>query len=69
MRELALHILDHVEDALEVGARNIELVVLEDYDADRLTITVRLSAQPHRPRPIGRHARHADGHPPPSASV
>jgi anti-sigma regulatory factor (Ser/Thr protein kinase) len=41
MRELALHILDVVENALEADARNIELIVLEDYATDRLTITVR----------------------------
>jgi anti-sigma regulatory factor (Ser/Thr protein kinase) len=41
MRELALHILDVVENALQAGARNIELIVLEDHVSDRLTITVR----------------------------
>ena len=41
MRELALHILDVVENALQAGARTIELIVLEDYGLDRLTITVR----------------------------
>jgi len=41
MRELALHILDVVENALEADARTIELTVIEDKDADRLTIIVR----------------------------
>jgi anti-sigma regulatory factor (Ser/Thr protein kinase) len=41
MRELALHILDVVENALQAEARHIELTVVEDHVADRLTITVR----------------------------
>jgi anti-sigma regulatory factor (Ser/Thr protein kinase) len=41
MRELALHILDVVENALEAGARTVELTVVEACDADRLTIIVR----------------------------
>jgi anti-sigma regulatory factor (Ser/Thr protein kinase) len=41
MRELALHILDVVENALEADAQTVELIVIEDYAADRLTITVR----------------------------
>ena len=41
MRELALHILDIVENALEADARHVELVIIEDHAADRLTITVR----------------------------
>lgn len=41
MRELGLHILDIVENAIESGARQIDLTVDEDLDADRLTITVR----------------------------
>jgi len=41
MRELALHILDVVENALEANARHIELIVIEDHTTDRLTITVR----------------------------
>ena len=41
MRELALHILDVVENALKANARHIELIVIEDHTADRLTITVR----------------------------
>jgi anti-sigma regulatory factor (Ser/Thr protein kinase) len=41
MRELALHILDIVENALEANACHIELVVTEDHTADRLTIIVR----------------------------
>ena len=39
MRELALHILDVVENALEAHARLIELIVTEDHTADRLTIS------------------------------
>ena len=41
MRELALHILDVVENALEANACHVELVVVEDHTQDRLTITVR----------------------------
>ena len=41
MRELALHILDIVENALEADAHHVELVVVEDHVTDRLTITVR----------------------------
>lgn len=40
MRELSLHILDIVENAIEAGARYVDLSVCEDLDADRLTITV-----------------------------
>ena len=45
MRELALHILDIVENALEANARHIELIVVEDHSTDRLTITVRDDGQ------------------------
>jgi anti-sigma regulatory factor (Ser/Thr protein kinase) len=41
MRELALHILDIVENALEADARLVALIVVEDHTMDRLTITVR----------------------------
>jgi anti-sigma regulatory factor (Ser/Thr protein kinase) len=41
MRELALHILDIVENALEAGAHQVELVIIEDRVTDRLRITVR----------------------------
>jgi anti-sigma regulatory factor (Ser/Thr protein kinase) len=41
MRELALHILDVVENALEADARHVDLIVIEDQIADRLAITVR----------------------------
>lgn len=40
MRELALHILDVVENAIMAGAKHIALSVVEDVDADILTITV-----------------------------
>lgn len=41
MRELSLHVLDLVENAIEAGAQHVDLVVIEDLDADRLRITVR----------------------------
>ena len=41
MRELALHILDVVENALEADARHVDLIVVEDHVTDRLTIVVR----------------------------
>jgi len=40
MRELSLHVLDVVENAIEAGARRIDLVLIEDLDADRLTVIV-----------------------------
>ena len=40
MRELSLHILDVVENAIEAGARHVELAIMEDLDADLLTIRV-----------------------------
>lgn len=40
MRELSLHILDVLENALEAGATAVELKVDEDLCADRLTILV-----------------------------
>jgi anti-sigma regulatory factor (Ser/Thr protein kinase) len=41
MRELSLHILDVLENALEAGATNVELEIDEDLHADRLMIAVR----------------------------
>jgi anti-sigma regulatory factor (Ser/Thr protein kinase) len=41
MRELALHILDIVENALEADSKQIDLLVVEDVIQDRLTIRVR----------------------------
>ena len=41
MRELSLHILDVLENALEAGATEVDLEIDEDLLADRLTITVR----------------------------
>jgi len=41
MRELSLHILDAMENSLEVGATLIEVIIEEDLAADWLTITVR----------------------------
>jgi anti-sigma regulatory factor (Ser/Thr protein kinase) len=41
MRELALHVLDVLENSLEAGATEIELTVDEELAADRLTIIVR----------------------------
>jgi hypothetical protein len=40
MRELSLHILDIVENAVEAGAQKISLYITEDYDSDRLTISI-----------------------------
>jgi len=41
MRELSLHILDILENAIEAGATRITLTIEEDSAADRLTIVVR----------------------------
>lgn len=41
MRELALHILDLVQNAIEAGAGKVELEIVEDLGADTLTICVR----------------------------
>ena len=41
MRELSLHILDAMENSLEAGATVIDVVIEEDLEADRLTITIR----------------------------
>jgi len=41
MRELALHILDVVENALEAGASRVEVGIDEDMEADRMTISIR----------------------------
>lgn len=41
MLELSLHILDVMENSLEAAATLIEVVIDENLDADRLTITVR----------------------------
>ena len=41
MRELSLHILDVLENALEAGASEVKLEIDEDLGADRLTIAVR----------------------------
>lgn len=35
-----MHILDVVENAIEAGARHVELAIIEDLDADLLTISV-----------------------------
>lgn len=40
MRDIALHILDLVQNAVEAGARRVELTVAEDTAADTLTVTV-----------------------------
>lgn len=40
MLELALHILDILQNTVEAGATCVELAILEDELADRLTITV-----------------------------
>jgi anti-sigma regulatory factor (Ser/Thr protein kinase) len=41
VRELALHILDVLQNTVEAGATRVELEVAEDQLNDRLTITVR----------------------------
>jgi len=41
VRELALHILDILQNASEAGATQVALTIDEDEAADRLTITVR----------------------------
>ena len=41
MRELALHILDLVQNSVEAGASRVDLEIAEDTHADRLTIRVR----------------------------
>jgi hypothetical protein len=41
MRELSMHILDVLENALEAGATCVELIVDEDLVTDRLVIVVR----------------------------
>lgn len=40
MRELSLHVLDLIENAIRAGASLISVTVLADPDQDRLTITV-----------------------------
>ena len=40
MLELALHVLDILQNAVEAGATHVDLAVLEDEPSDRLTITV-----------------------------
>ena len=40
MRELSLHILDMLENALEAGATRVDLNIFEDLGVDRLTIVV-----------------------------
>lgn len=40
MRELALHILDVLRNAVEASATRVALTIVEDVPADRLTITV-----------------------------
>lgn len=41
MRELSLHILDILQNAVEAGATRVALSIVEDLAADRLTIEVR----------------------------
>jgi hypothetical protein len=41
MRELSMHILDVLENALEAGATRVDVSIEEDLDADRLVIEVR----------------------------
>jgi anti-sigma regulatory factor (Ser/Thr protein kinase) len=41
MRELSLHVLDLVENAIEAGAQHVDLSIVDDLDSDRLSITIR----------------------------
>lgn len=41
MREIALHVLDIVENSIRAGARQVEIVIEEDTVADRLRVVVR----------------------------
>jgi hypothetical protein len=41
VRELSLHILDLLENAVEAGASRVELAIVEDFEADELAIFVR----------------------------
>ncbi len=41
MRDLAMHIIDLVQNSVEAGARNVVLVVDENVCADRLTISIK----------------------------
>ena len=41
MRELSLHVLDVVENALEAGATRVEIEIVEDSRSDRLTIRLK----------------------------
>lgn len=45
MRELALHILDIVENAIDAQAQHIDVSVIENMDEDRLEITVQDDGQ------------------------
>ena len=40
MRELSMHVLDMLQNAVEAGATQVRLSVVEDLQADRLTIEV-----------------------------
>jgi len=40
MRELALHILDILQNAVEAGATRVDLAIVEDAADDQLTVTV-----------------------------
>ena len=40
MRELSLHILDIAQNAIEAGASNIEIIIIEDETSDVLTIVI-----------------------------
>ena len=50
MRELSLHILDLLQNALEAGATEVDLCVVEDIQADLLSIRVRDNGQGMDPR-------------------
>jgi signal transduction histidine kinase len=53
MRELALHILDLVQNSLEAGATRVLLEIIEDSSADTLTIRVTDNGREWTPPPGG----------------
>jgi nitrogen-specific signal transduction histidine kinase len=54
LRELALHVLDALQNAVEAGATRVELTIDENRAADRLTIAVRDNGRGMDPTTIAR---------------
>jgi light-regulated signal transduction histidine kinase (bacteriophytochrome) len=54
MRELALHVLDLLQNAAEAGATRVTLLVNEDWPVDRLTIIVDDNGRGMAPETIAR---------------